>query len=54
MKSAIAVLVFIVILAIVAVIVSKGARTSSVITSLGDFFAKVFKTATAPVSQTGV
>lgn len=54
MKSVVAVLVMIVVLAIVAVVVSKGARTSSVITSIGDVLAKIFRAATAPVSQTGV
>lgn len=54
MKSVVAVLVLIVIVAIVAVIVSKGAQTSTVINKLGDFFAQVFKSATAPVTQTGV
>jgi len=54
MKSAVAVLTLIVIVAIVAVVVSKGSQTSTVINKLGDFFAQVFKAATAPVSQTGV
>jgi hypothetical protein len=50
MTGFVKILVAIVVVAIVAVVVSKGAQTTTVLNSLGSFFAQLFKTATAPVS----
>lgn len=49
MSGAVKVLVLIVVVAIVAVIVSKGAKTTDLINSVGNAFANVVKKATAPI-----
>ena len=52
LKDITMVLVSIIIVAIVAVLVSKGAQTPAVIGSLGSAFTNSIKAATAPVNST--
>jgi Na+/H+-dicarboxylate symporter len=50
MSNLVKILVAIVVVAIVAVLVSKNAQTATVLKNVGDAFAKIIKTAVGPVT----